>query len=351
MRAFTILLPITFPVFRSTSSRTVSGSRCTTYLCAREPSARELVVNLTNLLESALSLSTLKQYQQAWAVFTRFHATYFHSVYPSLPLTSATLTLFVSYLHACQLGPATVTSYLPAISYVHKLRGVSVPTKTFVIQKLLTAVYRSRFADIRLPITRSILHQLLGSLQHTNSSTSQHTTLSAMFLVAFYGFFRVGELTTKSQNSSSQVIQYSNVSFRTNSADICGVKITLTRFKHNTKNRPHDIIIDREDSLPFCPVKSLLAYLRPRGHSNGPLFCTFDGSPITTRYFNSELRRCLIFRGLDTSRYKSHSIRIGAVCLAADQGYSDAQIRALGRWQSDAFKVYIRPVALHANYT
>ena len=136
-----------------------------------------------------------------------------------------------------------------------------------------------------------------------------------MFLVAFYGFFRVGELTTKSRVSFSNVLQYSNVRFRMNSADICGVKLTLTRFKHNTNNRPHDIIIDREDSLPFCPVKSLLAYLRLRGHSHGPLFCTFDGSPITTRYFNSELRRCLIFCGLATSRYKSHSFRIGAAWL------------------------------------
>ena len=209
------------------------------------------------MLESALSSSTRKQYQRAWAVFTRFRATYFHSAHPSLP----------SYLHACELAPTTVTSYLSAISYVHKLQGLPDPSKTFVIQKLLTAVNRSRSADIRLPITRSILHQLLGSLQHTNSSASQRTTLSAMFFVAFYAFFRVWELTTKSRVSFSNVLQYSNVSFRMNSADICGVKLTvflLTRFKHNKNNRPHDIIIDREDSLPFCPVKSLLAYLRLR---------------------------------------------------------------------------------------
>lgn len=78
-----------------------------------------------------------------------------------------------------------------------------------------------------------------------------------MFLVAFYVFFRVGELTTKSRVSFSNVLQHRNVSFRMNSADICGVKLTLTRFKHNTNNRPHDIVIDREDSLPFCPVKSV----------------------------------------------------------------------------------------------
>ena len=32
----------------------------------------------------------------------------------------------------------------------------------------------------------------------------------------------------------------------------------------------------------------------------------------------------------------------GAACHAADKGFSDARIRALGRWKSDAFKVYIR---------
>ena len=44
-----------------------------------------------------------------------------------------------------------------------------------------------------------------------------------------------------------------------------------------------------------------------------------------------ELQRCLAYCGLDTSRYKSHSFRIGGPYHAADRGYSDEQIRALGR--------------------
>ena len=64
-------------------------------------------------------------------------------------------------------------------------------------------------------------------------------------------------------------------------------------------------------------------------------------TPITVNQFNTELRRCLNFCGLNAQRYKSHSFRIGAACLAADKGFSDAQIRALGRWKSDAFKLYI----------
>ena len=288
-------------------------------------------------------------YQRTWAVFTEFYTHYFNSAPPSLPLTCASLALFISYLNARKLAPATVTSYLSAISYVHKIAGVHDPTKTFVIQKLMRAISRSKSADIRLPITRSVLHQLVRSLQHTNSSASQRTTFSTMFLFAFYGFFRVGELATKSLDCSDSVVQYCNVSFITSSADIRRVKITLARFKHNTDNRPHDIIIEREDSLPFCPVKSLLEYCRLRGNKPGPLFCCSDGSPITITHFNSELRRCLTFCGLVTSRYKSHSFRIGAACLAAENGYSDAQIRALGRWKSDAFKLYLRSGTLHAN--
>jgi hypothetical protein len=46
--------------------------------------------------------------------------------------------------------------------------------------------------------------------------------------------------------------------------------------------------------------------------------------------------------GLDSSRYKGHSFRIGAASLSAEKGLSDSQIRAMGRWNSNAFRKYIR---------
>ena len=70
---------------------------------------------------------------------------------------------------------------------------------------------------------------------------------------------------------------------------------------------------------------------------------------ILKNQFNTELQRCLQYCGLDISRYKNHSFRIGGACHAADKGFSDAQIRALGRWKSDAFKVYLRSESINAN--
>ena len=109
------------------------------------------------------------------------------------------------------------------------------------------------------------------------------------------------------------------------------------------------ILIQGEDSHPFCPLHALTQYCKVRGSVNGPLFCFPHATPVTVSQFNTELQRCLSFCGLDSVHYKSHSFRIGAASHAAEMGFTDAQIRTLGRWKSDAFRLYIRNEALHAN--
>ena len=137
-------------------------------------------------------------YSRAWTVFRDF---YEHFVSPhsiKLPLSTATIALFSSYLRARKLAASTITAYLSAISYVHKMKGLRDPTKAFLIQKLLIAVSKQRSPDTRLPITKPVLFQLVRSLQHTNSPAVQRTLFTAMFLTTFYGFFRIGELASKS---------------------------------------------------------------------------------------------------------------------------------------------------------
>ena len=101
------------------------------------------------------------------------------------------------------------TSYLLAICYVHKLRGLHDPTKSFLIVKLLTALGRRQPVDIRFPVTRPVLHELARALSFTNSSAFQRSLFSALFLVAFYGLFPTGKLTAKSNRFASSVVQFS----------------------------------------------------------------------------------------------------------------------------------------------
>ena len=57
--------------------------------------------------------------------------------------------------------------------------------------------------------------------------------------------------------------------------------------------------------------------------------------------FDVSLKRLLEFCSYQTNAFKGYSFRIGAATAAALRGESDAQIRAAGRWTSDAFKKYI----------
>ena len=172
--------------------------------------------HLRDLLGSALTFGSKKAYQRTWGSFQIFYNRFYWPSTPQLPVSSSQLALFISYLSAKKLAPSTITSYLSAISYVHKIKCYTDPTKYFLIHKLLTAVSRQRLADLRLPITRPVLHEVIKSLQHTTSSAFQRCLYSAMFLLALYGFFRVGELAARSGDCADSVLQFNDFKFLVN---------------------------------------------------------------------------------------------------------------------------------------
>ena len=83
-------------------------------------------------------------------------------------------------------------------------------------------------------------------------------------------------------------------------------------------------------------------YVNLRGTNAGALFLAQDGKPVTREVFAAQLSDAVRLSGLDLTRYKGHSFRIGAASYAAARGMSDSQIRILGRWKSNAFHKYIR---------
>lgn len=247
-------MPFTFP--DSTVQGAFSTSRRSANSSARESFAEELVANLESLLSSVLSSRSCQSYRRAWSLFREFHTKFYNTETLRLPLSTASLALFISFLDTRKMAPSTILSYLSAIGFVHKMWGLHDPAKAFIIQKLLTSLSRRKSCDIRLPISKPILHNIINSLQHTNSSAAQHILFSAMFLTAFYGFFRISELAAKS--GCSTVVQYENLRLLTSAGKIHSAKITIRNFKHNTTNRPFDIVITGNDCLPCCPVASLL---------------------------------------------------------------------------------------------
>ena len=301
--------------------------------------------HLNELLHSAITGGSRKTYQRAWTTYVDFSSEFCESHASLLPVSVNNLALFISYLSARKFASSTISTYVSALSYVHKLANFPDPTKNFLVQKILAAHSKLYSApDVRLPITRGVLQRLVLALNHTNSSAYQRLLFQTMFLVAFYGFFRVGELTAKSANLKP-LVQIQNLHFQFKDNCVTAATIVIADYKHNSSRRPFSVVLVCATGTDFCPVNSLQRYCSMRGTTLGALFCFADGSPVKTSHFTQQLRQALTFCGLNSSKYKSHSFQIGAASSAADNGLSDAQICHLGRWKSDVFKLYIRQPA------
>ena len=308
----------------------------------------EPVEHLKLLLHSAISRGSRRIYQRAWTVYAKFAQQCVSFDALVLPLSVNSVALFIAHLSARQFAPSTISTYISALSYVHKLHGHADPTKAFLILKLLSAIKSRSRPDVRLPITLPVLHLLVDTLAHVSSSLYQRTLFKAMFSTTFYGFLRIGEMASKSTDLGQSVLRHQDLSFPLNKGEVVAAKLTLTTFKHNRSGRPCHIHILRQAGCGYCPVQALVEFCNLRSNRPGPLFTLSDGSAVSTNLFSQVLNQCLTFCRLDPNHYKPHSFRIGAASFAADQGFTDAQIRSLGRWKSDAFKVYLRSATLVA---
>ena len=242
---------------------------------------------MNDLLAATLTSGSQQVYTRAWDVFHRFFNLFYRPNELVLPVKSPTLAIFISYLSAKKLSASTIVSYLSAIGYVHKIRDLPDPTKSFLIHKLLTAVKRQRSPDVRLPITKPVLSRLVASLIYTNASETQRVLYKAMFMLAFFGFFRIGELATKGPETHCKVVQIGDLAFLKSGSVINKISITICEFKHNTQRRPFEILIERAASASFCPVRALLDYCSIRGSQPGPLF-SLHGNPVSVYVFNTQ---------------------------------------------------------------
>lgn len=301
-----------------------------------------MVPTVASLVLSSLQPSSLPTYRRAWKLFEQFHCALFPGSAIPFPITPAMLALFVAYLYNKRYAPSTVNTYVSALGYLHKLSGVADPTKVFYINQMLKGYVKlgSRL-DTRLPITLPLLHRLIDIAHQFSVSQYEIALFQAMCATAFHAFLRVGEMTaTRNGGAESNLSLTQLTKMVDSSGKVVSLKITFLSYKHNYNQRPFSVIVTKQ--FQFCPVDILLVYLSKRGIQPGFLFVLSNRKPVPRNYFAKQLAIALKLCNLSSDVYKGHSFRIGAASHAADRGMSDAQIRSLGRWKSNAFLKYIR---------
>ena len=142
-----------------------------------------------SLLNYALLSGSCHSYQRACHLFMEFHKRFFKTDSPRLPLSTTCLVLFISSLDERKLAHSTITSYLSAIGYVHKMKGLPDPTKTFLIHKLLSGLGRQKSPDVGLPILKPILHDPVHSDSHQLFGSATYSFLSGVCNSFLWVFF------------------------------------------------------------------------------------------------------------------------------------------------------------------
>ena len=73
-----------------------------------------------------------------------------------------------------------------------------------------------------------------------------------------------------------------------------------------------------------------------------PLFRLESGQAYTTTFVRRLVRHLMESLGLPPLLYGGHSLRIGGASAALAANVSEATIRAMGRWDSDVYEMYLR---------
>lgn len=309
------------------------------------PSISALTILGSKLIYDSLAASTKATYKGIWRKFSKFCATMQHQHWANLPVSPSAVFLFLTEQIASGISGSTLTTQCSALSYPHKLMSMPDPTAQFAIRKLIISGQKKNPSfDQRMPITLPVLQRLYKTVQMVVPSWYMAELLRTVFLVAYYGFFRVGELIPSSKNNSHKVVQISDVSFQyQHLSSPVSATLHVKSSKNLSPGSSVQVCLVKKESL--CPVSALHTFIKSRGLLPGPLFSLPSGSPLIRSQFDCSLKRCVQASGLK-GRYLSHSFRIGAATQAALDGVTDSKIRQLGRWRSDAFRRYIRMHAI-----
>lgn len=294
------------------------------------------------MVREALASSTRASYRRSFRALRRYLALCCPGT-KTLPLSCKHLAGFITHLCSSRYAHSTIVCTVSAISYGHQIVGLPDPTKHYYIKKLLRGVHtQSASLDSRRPIDIAMLPHLVHATKAVIADPYERRLVAAMFLLAFHGFLRIGEITIRPGVSPHHIIQYSDVDIvpDPNDTRVSLLRLTIRHFKHHTSGRP--VVLEIKSRSISCPVKHMRRYLRCRGSKHGPLFVFPDQSPVSRSHFSTQLSRCLIQSGHNPAFYKCHSFRIGATSTAASRGYTDIQIQQMGRWKSNAFRRYIR---------
>ena len=255
------------------------------------------------------------------------------------------ISLYAAFLVNEGIQSSTLRCYYSAIKSILRDDGYIVNDNKVLLNSLAKACKLVNDRVItRLPIKSKLLEILLFEVERMFSEQPYLDIMyKSLFLLAYYGLFRIGELTT-----GSHPLKAANVHVAQNKNKI--LLILYSSKTHGKESRAQRIKISANekwnDKHFFCPFKASREYLAIRGNyasEDDPLFVFSDHTPVHPYQVRKVLKSTLESVNLIPSLYSFHSLRIGrSTELVMKHNWSVDRLRIAGRWKSKVVFKYIR---------
>jgi hypothetical protein len=241
-----------------------------------------------------------------------------------------------------KVAPKTLRAYLSAIRSVHLDRVMPVDVfENPSLRRLLdgaTSLNPSPKDKARkLPILRPTLEKIA-----TGGSSRADITLNSAFCLAFAGCLRMGEISYTEKQRAEQSFSATRVTRSDVKISSSGDHMTFRLKRSKTDKHKEGVQITIAATYDtVCPVAAMqrLLTIDPQPPS-APLFTAAGGAAFSAAYIRKALKSRLLRENIPSSNYTGHSFRKGAAQHATDNGFTDEEIQRLGRWTSEAFRLY-----------
>ena len=248
------------------------------------------------------------------------------------------LLLYISHKYTSGYAYMSVRSSISALAFIQNFIQAPDITKNFMVVKALNGFKRLKPSkDVRSPVTLELLQKLIQTVSVIVPDSFMAALLKAMYSLAFFAFLRIGEMTGSHQTNHQLQLHAITVNQKDNT-----MTVTFETYKHKQDANPFRLRL--HNTCSTVPVVTLMCqYLKRRGFRPGPLFILQNGRAIERKVFSDHLKRNVtLCSSGQIVNIRPHSFRIGAATHAIEIGYSEDQVRVMGRWRSQAFRNYVR---------
>ena len=306
---------------------------------------------LSEIYEHGLARSTWSNYRTAERLLAKCCKE--KGVRLELPVQENTIMAFIHWLaFNRKVRSGTIRNYLAGIRQLHIEKGITeAPFKSERVLTMLKGLKNKEMAERRRageekrkPITPDILRLLKARLSTAEMKNTDKKLIWAVSSVLFHGAFRIHELVAKTESKfDPDYCLLGGDALVKEGRD--GVRLQLKLKAPKEDKWGTSIIVDVfETGSDICPVKAFKKWRKNvRIEKDRPLFRFSNGTSLTGRKFNEIIKERLTSvlpeaQGL----ISSHSFRAGAASMMGVMGYSDEEVKAVGRWSSRAFLDYMK---------